>query len=161
MNPNSLPSQGRDKGWGEKLLFRFLGCILGIPLSFAGKWLTRAANLHRVEQRVSPELSARLAAMFPNLDLSKVRIKDHANMPVRRQYVAIAFGYRVFFRHTYNENDLRFLRLLIHELVHAEQVHRLGGQVRFACVYFAGHFAAGYDGNPLEEEARAFVREHS
>jgi hypothetical protein len=140
---------------------RLFGYILGIPVYFLGKWITRAANLHRVEQRLSPELSARLDALFPHLDLTQVRIKDHANLPVSGKYLAIAFGYRVFFRHTFNENDARFITLLIHELVHAEQVRRLGGEVRFACVYFAGHFAAGYDGNPLEEEARAFVREHS
>ena len=139
---------------------RILGCILGIPIYFAGKWLTRAANVHRVEQRLSPELTARLAPLFPHLDLTRVRLKDHANLPVLPRYNGIAFGYRLYFRHTFNENDARSLRVLVHELVHADQVRRLGGEVAFACAYFAGHFVAGYDGNPLEEEAREFVREH-
>ena len=43
---------------------------------------------------------------------------------------------------------------IVQELVHTEQVRRLGGEMRFACAYCRGYLAGGgYRTNPLEEEA--------
>jgi len=142
---------------------KIAGCFGGITIVTAGKWAARVANLHRVEQRLSPELLPRLQTLFPHLDLTRIRIKDHANLPPNWfkfmvHADAISFNERIYFADTYNENDARFLRLLVHELVHTDQVRRYGGEIRFACAYGIGHLEAdGYQNNPLEVEAREFA----
>lgn len=143
-----------------------IGCLGGVCLYFLAKALARLANLHRVEQALSPTLRARLQPLFPHLDLSRPRLQDHANLPPNwfrflTPADGMAFNQRLYFRHTFNENDPRFLRLLLHELFHTEQVRRLGGEIRFACAYGRGYArAGGYWHNPLEVEARAFVAAH-
>ena len=143
---------------------KIAGYIGGTIVVFAGKWTVRLANLHRVEQRLSPETIARLQPLFPNLDLGRIRIKDHANLPPNWfkfmvHADAMSFNERLYFVNTFNENDPRFLRLLVHELVHTDQVRRYGGEIRFACAYGIGHLEAdGYENNPLEVEAREFAR---
>jgi hypothetical protein len=144
---------------------KFLGCLGGILIYFLAKWAARLSNLHRIRQSLSPDTVTHLQPLFPQLDLRQIIIKDHANLPPNwfrwlLPAQAMAFGGRIYFLHTFNENDPRFLRLLIHELAHTEQVRRLGGEIYFACAYGRGHLEQGYQDNPLEVEARAFVETH-
>jgi hypothetical protein len=147
------------------MTIKLFGCIGGIFAYFAAKWLARLVNLHRIRQSLSPETIARLQPLFPQLDLRQIILKDHANLPTNwfrwlTSAQAMAFGHRIYFLHTFNENDPRFLRLLIHELAHTDQVRRLGREIYFACAYGRGHLQHGYQDNPLEVEARQFADEH-
>lgn len=99
---------------------------------------------------------------FPALDLAAVRVCRNASLPpnwfVRSGVAGMAFGNAIFLALDDYTRSARGLRLLMHELVHVDQVRRLGGERAFACAYGRGYLAGGgYRGNPLEEEAYAFV----
>jgi hypothetical protein len=144
---------------------KLMGCIGGLIVYFGFKWLARLGNFHRIRQHLSPEAIARWQPLYPNVDLQRVVIKDHANIPANwfrflPHTDAQAFHYRIYTQFTFNENDPRFIKLLLHELVHSEQVARLGGEFKFGCTYGMGFAEHGYWDHPLEIEARDFTEKH-
>lgn len=84
-----------------------------------GLW-ARIANLHRVRQRLSDEAVSHFAPRFPHLDsldLRRLSIKDHANLPPSalslRDEVALRYGYRLYYRYTFNETDPHSIKMLL------------------------------------------------
>jgi hypothetical protein len=72
----------------------------------------------------------------------------------------MTFGYRVYFQEAGIEKTDSGLKLLMHELVHIDQLRKRGdSEFRFASDYGEGYLRAGnYRDNPLEIEAYDFVR---
>jgi hypothetical protein len=80
----------------------------------------------------------------------------------------MTFGNTIYWRDDLDESDPKDLVKLIHEIVHVEQVRRLGGETAFARTYGAGYLEGGgelpdyihqptaYHRNPLEAEAYSF-----
>jgi hypothetical protein len=107
-----------------------------------------------------------MRAHFPALDLAAVRICRNASLPPNwlpgaPRVAGMAFGNHIFLTLDDYARSRRGLRLLMHELVHTDQVRRAGSERAFACAYGRGFLVGGgYRGNPLEEEAYAFVAEH-
>lgn len=52
----------------------------------------------------------------------------------------------------YNNLDVRSLRVRRHEIIHVEQIKRMG-IIRFYLTYLFYHLKYGYEKNPLEIEA--------
>ena len=73
----------------------------------------------------------------------------------------MTFGYTIFFKGSNIQKSRGGLKLLMHELVHVDQVRRKGGEVAFACDYGKGYLKGGsYRKNPMEVEAYDFVDKH-
>jgi hypothetical protein len=80
----------------------------------------------------------------------------------------MTFGTTIYWRDEFDPDEPKELVRLAHELVHVEQVRRLGGESAFACAYGEGYLDGGgelptylddvtaYHRNPLEAEAYSF-----
>lgn len=140
------------------------GCAGGVTIYFAAKGLAIARNLQRIDRKLRQETIDLLQPLFPELDLKKIEFNVNAFLPSEwydDNADAMTFGDKIYFKHSNIQNDNRTdssLMLLMHELVHADQVRRLGGETVFACEYGMGFVNAGfnYENNPLEVEANAF-----
>jgi hypothetical protein len=103
---------------------------------------------------------------FPKLNLTKVEFCINSTLPgnwfqSRDKVAAMTFGYRIYFNRSDIQKTRSGLKLLMHELVHVDQVRRKGGEIPFACDYGKGYLRAGsYRQNPMEVEAYDFVARH-
>jgi hypothetical protein len=115
----------------------------------------------------------RLQPWFSDLDLRVVRVRTRCRLPPNRfrergSISAMTFGSTIYWRDGLDERDPDDLVRLMHELVHVDQVYRLGGESAFACAYGEGYLSGGgqvpahiddptaYHRNPLEAEAYGF-----
>ena len=150
-----------------------LGCSLGKNVYRETKRATRLANLTRPLSRLRPETAATLAVLFPKLDVERIRFKTGCRLPPNRfretgSIYAMTFGYTVYWRGSFDESDPGDFVNLVHEVVHADQFRRYGGESGFACRYGEGYLNGGgklpgyiknpgmYELNPLEAEAYSF-----
>ena len=150
----------RDLGGG--------GCTGGVAIYEAAKLIAQVRNRTRRARKLKPETICRLNDLFPDLDLSRVRIYINASLPANwftsaDDIYGMTFGYKIYFKGSGYQKSEGGLRKLMHELVHVDQVRRRGDrESRFACDYGKGYLAAGnYEDNPLEKEAYDFVNNHS
>ncbi len=140
-------------------------CTGGIVVYEAAKAAANAANSvpgdYRSKHKLRPEIKHEMCALFPDLDLDRLRIRINCTLPgewypSEANVDAMTFGYTIYFKNSgYMTQGDDKRRLLIHELVHVEQVRRLGGETAFACEYGKGYVNAGmsYRANPFEVEA--------
>lgn len=148
------------------MLKRIVGCTAGTVVYWAARAACFAMNAGRPKRRLDPSLMAAMGEHFPALDLTRVRLCDEASLPAnllasRRAPRAdgMTFGWTIFVRPMLRLDDPALVGLVMHELVHVDQVRRLGGEGAFACAYGRGFLdGGGYRENPMEEEAYAFVR---
>lgn len=150
-----------------------IGCTLGRTVFTETRRSARLANLNRSSRALEAGTISRLQPLFPAVDLHDVRIKTRCRLPSNRfrdsgSIYAMTFGSTIYFRDELDERNARHLVRLIHELVHVDQVHRLGGESAFACEYGKGYLSGGgrlptyidepsaYHRNPLESEAYSF-----
>jgi hypothetical protein len=150
-----------------------LGCELGTATYREARRAARLVNLGRRPARLRPETIRRLQRLFPELDLAHVQVRTRCRLPANRfaergSTYAMTFGNCIFWRDRLDEHDPRDLVKLVHELVHVDQVRRLGGEDAFACAYGMGYLEGGgvlpayiddpdaYHRNPLEAEAYTF-----
>jgi hypothetical protein len=150
-----------------------LGCLAGVPIYFAARAACFARNAGRARLRLPAELQAELAPHFPDLDLGAVRLVAGASLPPNwlgpKVFAAagMTFGQTIFLAAPdplgtlgalgapgMGSRSAGMVPLIGHELVHVDQVRRLGGERAFACAYGRGYLAGGsYRRNPLEVEA--------
>lgn len=106
---------------------------------------------------LSPVLQKELAARFPELDLTRVRITDRAVLPLQPHFAGITLGHRIYVRGPLDDSPAT-RRLLAHELAHVRQFAELGfaGMAR---AYGALWLRHGYTRHPMEEEAREREKE--
>ena len=150
-----------------------LGCSVGRAVFTETKRSARIANMNRSSRALQTGTIDRLQPLFPAVDLHDVRIKTRCRLPSNRfresgSIYAMTFGSTIYFRDELDERNPRHLVQLIHELVHVDQVRRLGGEPQFACEYGKGYLSGGgrlptyidepsaYHRNPLESEAYSF-----
>ncbi len=149
------------------------GCELGRSIYRETKRATMVVNVRRRPRPLAPTTVARLAPWFPELDLRDVRVRTSCRLPPNRfaasgDIYAMTFGSTICWRDELDEGDERDLVRLAHELVHVDQVRRLGGESAFACAYGRGYVdgdgelpahvrhPSRYHRNPLEAEAYRF-----
>jgi hypothetical protein len=151
-----------------------IACLLGRSIYRDAKRAAVIANIGRRPRRLKPETERMLRQLFPELDVERIRCRTDCRLPANRfkedgRFRAMTFGYSIFWRGELDETDPRSLVTLIHEVVHVDQVRRLGGERQFACEYGIGYVAGGgelpshvdqpsaYHRNPLEAEAIRFA----
>jgi len=139
----------------------------GISVYFVAKAAAGIANIFVRRQRLSSDTISTMRPLFPDLDLERIRIKPRSTLPSNwfrhgAKYVAVTFGYTIYYKGTSLQSTNEGLNVLMHELVHADQVRKRGNsQIKFAGDYGNGFLYAGnYRQNPLEEEAFDFVKLH-
>ena len=150
-----------------------IGGALGLTIFGETKRATQIVNVHRPRRRLSTATTDLLAPWFPELDLASVRIRSSCRLPPNRfdttgHIYAMTFGSTIYWRDELDEDDPVDLVHLAHELVHVDQVRRLGGERAFARAYGRGYVTGGgrlprylddataYHRNPLEAEAYRF-----
>jgi hypothetical protein len=150
-----------------------VGYELGTTIYRESKRSTQIANVGRPTRPLLPGTIQRLQPLFPELDLHEIRVRRRCRLPSNRfreggPIYAMTFGNTIFWRDDLDENDPRDLTKLIHEIVHADQVRRYGGETEFACAYGVGYLDGGgslpdylhnptaYHRNPLEAQAYSF-----
>lgn len=150
-----------------------VGRRLGRTIYRETKRASTIVNVHRRPRPLQPATVARLQPWFPELDLTTVRVRAGCRLPPNRfrtdgHVYAMTFGSTIHWRGDLDESSPTHLVRLLHELVHVDQVRRLGGEDEFACAYGEGYLAGGgalpdhlqrptaYHRNPLEAEAYRF-----
>ncbi len=150
-----------------------LGCSVGRAVFKETKRSAQIANIGRASRPLLPTTIERIAPLYPHVDLSAVRVRTRCRLPSNKFHTtgsvyAMTFGSTIYFRDELDEHDPSQLVHLIHELVHVDQVRRMGGESAFACEYGRGYIDGGgelpayidqptaYHRNPLEAEAYTF-----
>jgi hypothetical protein len=150
-----------------------VGCALGQSIFGEAKRAAQIANITRTRRPLQTTTVARLKPLFPDLDLTQIRVRSRSRLPANRfrptgTIYAMTFGSMIYWRDELDESDPRDLVRLIHEIVHVDQVRRSGGESSFACEYGRGYIEGGgtlpayiddvtaYHRNPLEAEAYNF-----
>jgi hypothetical protein len=169
---STLKAVGSALGIGDSTVAP-VGCSLGRSIYQETKRATLIVNVQRRPRPLPSSARALLAPLFPDLDLSTVRIRTSCRLPPNRfntsgNIYAMTFGTTICWRDEFDEGDAVDLVKLAHELVHVDQVRRFGGESAFACAYGEGYLAGGgelppylrkltaYHRNPLEAEAYQF-----
>ena len=154
--------------WLNKL--RKLGGAVGGPIIYAAaKTSANSVNSIPGKYRKKHELKTTtknlLTPYFPNLDLNKIRYRINCTLPT--EFIeffggvdakAITFGNLIYFKGSNIQNKkatVTSVGLLVHELVHSDQVRMLG-ETNFAQEYGVQFLEYGYDNMPLEIEAKEF-----
>ncbi|HVH38881.1 MAG TPA: DUF4157 domain-containing protein [Gemmatimonadaceae bacterium] len=138
--------------------------VAGVAVYAITKAACHAWNIGRAKAPLPAAVRAVMQRHFPELDLEKVRVCTNASLPANLirlpggpRMDGMALGRTIFLTGADYSRSRKALRLLMHELVHVEQVRRLGGEIAFARAYGRGYVEArGYRGNPLEAEAYEF-----
>lgn len=143
------------------------GMTAGVVLFSISKAAAGLANMKVPARRLSSKTINLMKPLFPQLELERVKIKEGSTIPPNwlrkgKRFSAITFGYTVFFTETGMQSTNEKLNVVMHELVHTDQVRRRGdSESRFAGDYGKGFIKAGnYRDNPLEKEAFDFVTLH-
>ena len=143
------------------------GVAGSVMVYFITKAAAGLANIYIRRQKLSPEVKEIMKPLFPELNMERVRIKEGSTIPPNwfrrgKKYSAITFGYTIYFTGRGMQNTNENLNILMHELVHTDQVRLRGNsESRFAADYGKGYLVAGnYRNNPLEKEAFDFVVIH-
>lgn len=150
-----------------------VGCSLGTTIYRETKRATSIVNVHRRRGALDRATIEVLQPWFSDVDLADVRIRTRCRLPPNRfdttgSIYAMTFGSTIYWRDEFDPDDPVDLVKLAHELVHVDQVRRLGGESAFACAYGEGYLDGGgnlpsyidgvtaYHRNPLEAEAYTF-----
>jgi hypothetical protein len=140
------------------------GCNGGVAIYTHAKTAALVANVARERRKLWSTTVAVMQAYFPKLHLGKVEFCINSTLPANWFKSAdnvdgMTFGYTIFFKGSNIQKTQDGLALLMHELVHVDQVRRRGdSELKFACDYGDGYLQAGsYEANPLEKEAYDFV----
>lgn len=147
-----------------------VGCNLGRVVYRETRRAAQIANFTRPRRALASETQTMLRSIFPDLDVSAIRVRTRCRLPANRfkptgSIYAMTFGNTMYWRDDLDESDPVHLVHLIHETTHVDQVRRLGGEDEFACEYGIGYLRGGgelpshlaeptdYHRNPLEAEA--------
>lgn len=151
----------------QELIRNFAAVTGGVAVYFITKMAAGLANINIRKDKLTPETIGLMRPLFPGLDVEHVRIKEGSTIPPnwfrkRKKYSAITFGYTIYFTGRGMQDTNENLNILMHELVHTDQVRlRKNSEARFAADYGIGFLLAGnYRCNPLEQEAFDFVSAH-
>lgn len=142
------------------------GCKGGIAIYSGARALIMAGNTQRKRRELWPATKKVMKPYFPDLDLGKVEYCINASLPPNwftspDNIAAMTFGDTIFFKGSDIQKSHAGLLLLMHELVHVDQVRRKGGETPFACAYGSGFLQGGsYEKNPMEKAAIDFVARH-
>ena len=144
------------------------GCAGGKVIYFAAKATVEVANVFKKKKRLKAATKTKMKRLFPKLNLDRVRFREGCSLPGNwftsaKNVRAMTFGYTIYFKSKNIEGSKATLNVLMHELVHVDQVRRRGNsEDRFACDYGKGFLTGkGYRQNPLETEAFDFVTENA
>ena len=144
-------------------LRKFGGSAGGIHVYAGAKALVYTRNSMRKRRKLWKSTRKVMKKYFPKLKLGKVRFCINCSLPGNwfespDKVAAMTFGDTIFFKGTYIQKSRDGLKLLMHELVHVDQVRRKGGELKFAAAYGRGYLKGGsYRKNPMEVEAYNFV----
>ena len=169
---DTITGVGSALGWWKPTQDA-IGCRVGQEVYRETKRAALVANVHRRPHALGPELWALVAHLFPELDVDRLRYRTGCRLPPNRfredgWVLAMTFGSSIFWRGAFDEHDPRDVVNFLHEVVHADQVRRFGGEAGFACEYGQGYVDGGgqlpahldnptrYHRNPLEAEAYSF-----
>ncbi|TFG79797.1 MAG: DUF4157 domain-containing protein [Chrysiogenales bacterium] len=148
------------------------GCEGGKLVYFAAKKSAAARNgwlvpwSGKITHRLNSRIINCLQPLYNHADLTQVRFKIDCSLPpnwftASNSIVAMTFGNMIYFKGHDVQKREEQIKVLMHELVHVDQVVRFGSETNFACEYGKGYLLAGdYEDNHLEMEAYNFTDNH-
>lgn len=133
----------------------------------ACEWIeTQEALILEIGVPLSQKL-LEIASKIGIKDVSKIRLLSVASVPepedaelnkaskmiglISSNTLGVAFRYGIYIREDFWDDE----SLIIHELTHTMQYERLGGISNFMNQYIKECIIHGYNGSPLEKEARS------
>lgn len=117
-------------------------------------------NLRKQRQELTDMTRFLMQALFPGVDLGRVRLTANATLPWPKPRRAITLNRSIYVRDEFDQLRSRDLRLLLHELVHVDQ-YRRKGTLSFMWSYGRALAKGGsYRRNLLEVEAFEFALRH-
>jgi hypothetical protein len=133
----------------------------GVLIYNTAKASTALINLNKKQTLISPDTVKRLKIYFPLMDLGSVRIIENAVLPANwfqgpDTVEAMTFGRNIYSIKSKLQDDIDGIKILVHELVHVQQILDLG-ETGFAARYGEEFMGYGYFNMPLEREAYDFV----
>lgn len=142
------------------------GCEGGKAIYFGARTSAQVLNAFKQTNKLKTATKARFKPLFPKLDLDRVRVRPDCILPgnwFKSGVKAMTFGYTIYCKGSHMQSTDAKLNILMHELVHVDQIRRRGNdESRFACDYGKGYLAGGgYMENPLEIEAYDFVTNYA
>ena len=144
------------------------GSAGGVFIYYSAKALATSLNLTRSNKKLWSSTKKQLKPYFSRLNLDNIRWNINAALPA--DYIeffggvsadAMTFGNKIYFNRSNIQNKKATIvskGLLVHELVHSDQVRRMG-ETTFAAAYGVQYLEHGYDNMPLENEARALQQQ--
>ncbi len=142
------------------------GCAGGALIYGAAKSSILIANAQRKRRKLWKDTKRVMKKYFPKIDFGDVRFCVNCRLPGNwftsaGKVAGMTFGNTIYFKGSDIQKSRAGLKLLMHELVHVDQVRRKGGEAKFACAYGDGYVKGGsYEKNPMEVEAYDFVAKH-
>lgn len=147
--------------WNRSPHLRPFAFLAGVAVYWLSKHAAALANLHRKPLALDSLTLRRFQLLLPDVDLSSLRIVTGAWLPAwlfHRSVIGMAYKDRIYVSASRSLDTYDAFLLLVHELVHIQQIQRLG-EFRFAGQYGCQFLYAGGYGRemPLEAEAYGFV----
>lgn len=145
----TLRSIGQATGLWKKPVAP-LGCSVGTVVFREARRSATLVNFRRPAQPLDDDVKAVLSPHFPELDLDRIRVRTRCRLPANRfnqdgSIYAMTFGYDIFWRDDFDASKPDEVVKLAHEVMHVEQVRRLGGESEFACAYGTAYLDGGGD----------------
>jgi hypothetical protein len=138
------------------------GSAAGMSVYAVSKKAAETMNKSKPKTTLTPESKKRLSAFFKDIPWDKIVVIEQAELPAnlfKDNIAGMTFGQTIFTTYKNSQTDFFALHNLIHELVHVEQIERLG-ELEFSKIYGQQFVTCGGYGEkmPLEAEAYGFVR---
>jgi hypothetical protein len=143
-------------------------CLAGIVIHNLAEADNIVLNFWKLPKKLSQTMQAEAAPLLPSVPLGEVFYIENATLSANHfksgtsamtfsevEIAGVNFAYMIYVDDSIDETSKHDRGLMIHELVHVGQYHRLRFEDAFACAYGIGFAAAGfsYRDNPLEAEA--------
>jgi methyl-accepting chemotaxis protein len=156
-------------------IIKALACQFGIIVYLNAQAIHQVINVGKSVHMLPDSFRQKLSSFLTGDSFSDVYYIEGSNLvgnAFNMDIAAMTFGHfylsgikvnrTVLMGSVFDENDFGSRETMIHELVHAKQINRYGGEIGFGCMYGIGFMEGGcsYKGNPLEEEAYNFTDDH-
>lgn len=135
----------------------FAGWTGGIIAGYLFKWELKILNFNKFYVKLSECLSGVIREILPTVNTDHIRLMPNAR-GIPKGIDAVTFGYEIYIKGVFSEENYYDLKLLLHEMVHVRQYEEKG-KFLFKAHYGFGYVSENfsYENIPLEKEAREFV----
>jgi len=137
---------------------RSFGYDSGVSVYYITKRAAEILNVKKKQLKIYPDTSKRLSMLFPDMNLSNIRIIKDATLPANifnSEIKGMTFENRIYLAVSEAQYNYSNFLLLIHEMIHIKQIRNFG-ETDFAGEYGKEFLDAGGYGEKMKLEAEAY-----